>query len=149
MDAICGRKKIKKGKQKKDENKKKLPNHSVGESLASTWIENRRVTKNKGVNTGQTIKQKKGSGSNNLVCSKCGISRSREYFNHNEREKGDGDRQCRTCLNSSMQLDALTKKRLVNEAEAKKRLENEDDGGTCPYCVGLPACTVWCPSKYS
>ena len=51
MDAICGRKKIKKRKQKKDENKKELPKDSVGESLASTWIENRRVTKNKGVNT--------------------------------------------------------------------------------------------------
>jgi len=93
-----------------------------------------------------------GSGSNILVCSKCGISRSRGYFNRNERKRGDGDRQCRTCLNSSMQQDALTKK-LENEAEDEKteaeegkRLENEDDGGTCPYCVG--ACPVWCVTMY-
>ena len=43
MDVICGCKKIKKKKQKKDENKKELPKDSIGESLASTWIENRRA----------------------------------------------------------------------------------------------------------
>ena len=51
------------------------------------------------------------------------------------------------------ELIALAKndseKRLENEAEDKKRLENKDkdEGGKCPFCVGA-ACTVWCPSRY-